>query len=249
MEIVGHGFLARNLRPVAGRHPDVVAVASGVSSTAAVSDAEFLREATQLYEIVQRCRSARRKVVFFSTAAAAMYGAPVGHGREDGPVYPYSPYGRHKLALEAVLAASGADYLVLRLSHVVGADQPPHQLLPALVRQVMSGTVRLYRGARRDLVDVVDVVAVLDGLLSAGVSNEVVNVASGQATPVELIVEHIERRLGRVAAKELVEISGSHSAAPISVEKIHRLAPGTMGDRDYRTVLDKYIPATVGATT
>lgn len=249
MEIVGNGFLARNLRPVADLHPDVVAVASGVSSTAVVSDAEFLREATQLYEIVQRCRHTRRKVVFFSTAAAAMYGAPGASGREDGPVYPYSPYGRHKLALEAVLAASGVDYLVLRLSHVVGADQPPHQLLPALVRQILSGTVRLYLGARRDLVDVEDVVAGLDGLLSAGVSHEVVNVASGTSTPVELIVEHIERRLGRVARKEHVEIGGNHSAAPISIEKIRRLAPGAPSARDFRAVLDKYIPTTVGAVT
>ncbi|MEU7837920.1 MULTISPECIES: NAD-dependent epimerase/dehydratase family protein [unclassified Nonomuraea] len=247
MQIIGNGFLARNLRPLAAKHPDVVAVASGVSSTATVSDAEFLREATQLYEIVQRCKRARHRMVFFSTASAAMYGPPGDSGREDSPVYPYSPYGRHKLAMEAVLDASGVDYLVLRLSHVVGADQPPHQLLPALVRQIMSGTVRVYRGARRDLVDVADVVSALDGLLSAHVSREVVNVASGLAVPVEYVVEHIEERMGRVAVKDVVEIAGNHSAAPISIEKVRRLAPAALSTRDYRAVLDKYIPAAIGA--
>jgi nucleoside-diphosphate-sugar epimerase len=249
MEIVGNGFLARNLRPIAGRHRDVVTVAGGVSSTATVSDAEFLREATQLYDIIRRCRREDRRVVFFSTASAAMYGADNGTGVEDGPVFPHTPYGRHKLAMEAVLANSGADYLVLRLSHVVGPDQPSHQLLPALVRQVMAGQVRLYRDARRDLVDVVDVRAALDGLLRAGVSRQVVNIAAGVAAPVADIVRHIERIVGRTAEHEVVEVAGNHSAGPISIARLRSLVADCPGTGDYRAILDRYVRAAAGAVS
>jgi nucleoside-diphosphate-sugar epimerase len=71
-------------------------------------------------------------------------------------VEPRSAYGQHKLAVEGLIASSGARWLVLRLAHVVGIGQRPHQLLPAFVEQVRSGTVRLHRNAHRDLVDVRD---------------------------------------------------------------------------------------------
>ncbi len=242
MRIIGNGFLARHLGAIAGRHDGVVVLAAGVSAAATTANDGFDREAALLYRVAQECVHTGERLVFFSTAAAGMYSVPGDAGREDGPVFPGTPYGRHKLALEAVLRSAPLDYLILRLSHVVGRHQPIHQLLPSLVRQVASGRVTLFHGACRDLIDVDHVTAIVDALLRTGANREVVNVATGHAAPVEEIVTHLEHRLGVCTAKEVVAVNRSQS---VCVDKLRALLPGIEAMRFdagyYGRVLDRYI--------
>ena len=203
---------------------------------------EFEREAALLYQVLQTCRADGSRLVYFSTSSAGMYGGQVQVGREDGPVYPNSAYGRHKLAMEAAIAASGSDFLVLRLAYAVGPTQRPHQLLPSLISQIRTGTVRIYRGGRRDLIDIANVVTIVNDLLKLELSREVVNVATGIAVPAERIVEHIESMLGVVAKKQFVDVSDGYA---VSTDKLRRLVPavekmGFTADY-YRRVIDKYI--------
>ncbi|MFI9723685.1 NAD-dependent epimerase/dehydratase family protein [Streptomyces sp. NPDC052396] len=244
MDIVGNGFLARNLRPLADRHPGTVALAAGVSWASGTSDADFAREAALLKEAAEGCLATGRRLLFFSTAATGMYGRAVGPGREDAPITPCTPYGAHKLALEEQLRASGADHLILRLGHLVGPDQPDHQLLPSLVRQLRGGAVRIHRGAARDLIDVRDVITVIDRLLALDLRAETVNVASGVAVPVEDIVDHLGQALGLTARREYQEAGGQHT---ISIDKLRALVPevGGMGFGPgyYRRILDDFTGA------
>ncbi|MGW4644198.1 NAD-dependent epimerase/dehydratase family protein [Sphaerisporangium sp. NPDC004334] len=248
MEIVGRGFVARNLEPIAGSHPGTVVFAAGVSSGSNASMEDFAREATMLYEVVERCRARGRRLVYLSTASKGMYGTHGPPGRERGPVFPSTPYARHKLAMEAVLRDSGLDHLVLRLTHLVGPHQRPHQFPPALVRQILSGTVYIHRGVCRDLIDIADVVMCLDRLLALGVRREVVNVGSGVAIPVQTVVAHLEGRLGVVADKRLVEVrdEGRHE---ISIAKLTELVPEVklcgFGPGYYAGVFEKYLPGYV----
>lgn len=249
MEVIGSGFLAGNLATLASSHDGVVVAAFGVCVASGIPEADFAREATRLYELISRCEQRQETLVFFSTASAAMYAVPGRAGTEDGPVFPSTAYGRHNLALEAVLAASAVDYLVLRLTHVVGPAQHAQMLVPSLVRQIESGAVRLYRGARRDLIDVADVVTVVDRLLAAGVSRTVVNVATGTAVPIERLVDHVEAELGVRAAREYV---ADVATQPVSVARLHRLVPeaaGIGGEDYYRRVLGKYVREYAGDKT
>ncbi|MEU4209718.1 NAD-dependent epimerase/dehydratase family protein [Streptomyces sp. NPDC026206] len=245
MDIVGNGFLARNLRPLADAHPDTVVLAAGVSSASGTSPEAFAREAALLGEVAARCRATGRRLLFFSTASTGMYGAGDGPGTEDRPVVPCTPYGAHKLALEERLRDSGADHLVLRLSHVVGPGQPPHQLLPGLVRQLREGTVAIHRGAARDLIGVAEVVTLVDRLLALGLRGQTVNVASGTAVPVTAVVDHLERNLGLTAHREYHDAPGHATAGfAISTAKLHCLLPETtllgFGPAYYRRVLDAF---------
>ena len=248
MEIVGRGFLARNLRVLEGRHPDATVFAAGVSSTANTSLEDYAREAELCYQVIRRCRADRRRLVYLSTASASMYGD--GPSEEDGPVFPGSPFGRHKLALEAVLAASGVDFLVLRLSHAVGAHQRTHQLLPSLIRQIRAGSLTVHRGAGRDLIDVADVVTIVDGLLSRRIGREVFNVASGFPVTAEEIVALLEDRLGITADKTFVERPQRHD---VSIAKLLSALPEAAGlgfGTGYpRTVIDRYLRSTARQIT
>lgn len=241
MDIVGNGFLARNLRPLAGRHPDTVALAAGVSWASGTCDADFAREAALLRDTAKECAATGRRLLFFSTAATGMYGLADGPGREDAPVTPCTPYGAHKLALEELLRGCGADHLILRLGHLVGPGQPEHQLIPALVQQLRDGVVRVHRGAARDLIGVGDVIGVIDQLLATGPRAETVNVASGFAVPVEDVVDHLADSLGLVARREYLDTGGRHV---VSTEKLRALVPAVagmgFGPRYYRRILDDY---------
>jgi len=248
VHIVGTGFLAGEFRRIADRHDDVALLAAGVSATMATSQEPFQREADLLYRCLDECRTRGSRLVFFSTASTGMYSRSGREGREDGPIQPTTAYGRHKLAMEAVIRSSGVDHLILRLAHVVGRRQRPHLLLPALVTQVVNGRVQLHRQACRDVIDIDDVVGIVDRLLNRGTGRTVVNIASGIATPVERIVDHIADRLH--LDPERVFVAGSPNP-PISLARLRRLVPAVrecgFDDGYYRRVLDKYIDSCVPA--
>ncbi|WP_055526213.1 NAD-dependent epimerase/dehydratase family protein [Streptomyces graminilatus] len=242
MRIIGDGFLGRNLAAAFdGRFPDVTAIAAGVSSTSAAAPAEYDREAQLVYEALEQCRREGRRLVFFSTASFSMYGFPDGEAAETDPVRPPNVYGRHKLALETVVRSSGAEHLILRLSHVVGPHQRPHQLLPTLVRHVLDGEVTIHQGAYRDLLDVRDLIHAIGGLLGDGVTGEVVNVASGVPLPVQEIVEAIERRLG-VTARHVLR-PGASAITRASVQRLRKLVPDFRADTTDRDHLGSLLDA------
>ncbi|WP_042429188.1 NAD-dependent epimerase/dehydratase family protein [Streptacidiphilus anmyonensis] len=245
MHIIGNGFLARNLRPIADRHPDTVVLAAGVSWASGTSADDFARERDLLAGTARQCAADGRRLVFFSTSSAGFYGPLDRPAREDVQVTPVTPYGAHKLAQEELLRASGADHLILRLSHLVGPAQPDHQLLPSLVRQLREeDTVRVHRGATRDLIGVADVVHAIDGLLGLGLRGVTVNVASGISSPVGEIVDHLRYRLGSSARTEYVDVGHVHPHT-ISVEKLHALLPACavlgFGGGYHRRLLDAYV--------
>jgi NDP-hexose 4-ketoreductase len=95
-----------------------------------------------------------------------------------------------------------------------------------LIRLVRAGRVLVHDGARRNLIDVEDVVAIVDHLLARDVCGDVVNVASGFSVPVETVVDHLEGRLGVAASRDH---QGGGSTHAVSVERLHALVPETAG--------------------
>lgn len=253
MEVVGRGFLAHYLTEAfEDRYPDVTVIAAGVTKTLAASVADFDREANLVYDVARRCRWQGRTVVFFSTSSDGMYGALDSPGHEDGAVFPTTPYGRHKLAIEAVLARCGTRWLTVRLSHVVGSGQQPHQLVPALTTQIGTGVVTVHRNVYRDLIDVRHVVTALDRLLANEVGDQIVNVASGYPERVERIVTEIERRLGVTARREMIEKPNAVRTV-ISTARLRAVMPEWddmgFGPNYLPALLDRYVgPVRTGVT-
>ncbi|MEU3405018.1 SDR family oxidoreductase [Streptomyces sp. NPDC006670] len=225
-EIVGGGFLARYLRHHLTHGAPATILAAGVSDTTERLPERFHREAALVSETARRCRERGRLLVFLSSASTGLYGRR-GEGREDTPAQPSSPYGRHKLAMERLVAESGARRLTLRLSHVVGPGQNPRQLLPSLAGQIRAGIVTVHRGASRDLIDVRHVTKVLDRLLARGVDDRTVNVASGTSVPAARIVTALETFLGRSAHWTFHDVPAETLA--VSTRHMRALVPETAG--------------------
>lgn len=243
MEIIGSGFIARHLQPLRGAHSDAIVLAAGVPRQK-LPESEHERETTLVNEMIQRCRRQGRTLVFFSTAS--MYGGPGCRGREDDPVVPSTRYGQHKFNLETLIRDSGVNHLILRLGYVLGPHSPDFRLIPALIKQILSGRVRVYRGARRDVLYVTDFVTIIDILLDTEITNQIVNVASGDCVDIVQIIEHIERRLGVTAEQQIVGDS-SVSHCP-SIEKLRTLLPevAEMGFEQgyYRYAIGRYLEET-----
>jgi nucleoside-diphosphate-sugar epimerase len=242
MDIIGHGFLAQHLASMAGSHDRVVVLAAGVSAAAATTPEQFGRETDLVASVLDRCLASGERLLFFSTASTGIYGA-AQRGSEDEDSVPCTPYGQHKLRLERLIQASGADYLIVRLAHVAGPSQPGHQLLPSLLDQVNAGEVTLHEGARRDIIDVADVVTIIDHLLGAGVSRDVVNIATGWPVPVGDLVSWIERETGRRAHRTVLRRPPVNHH--ISTAKLRRLVPEVeqmgFGADYYTSVLGRYL--------
>jgi nucleoside-diphosphate-sugar epimerase len=240
MIIVGTGFLGHHFQPLADRHSDVLLFCAGVSNSLCEDAAEFKREADLLYSAVRHCLTNHLCLVYFSSAGM-VYGHYESKVSEDGPAFPRSTYGRHKLAMETVIRLAGVRHLILRLSNPVGPRQQPYQLLPSLYNQVRRGFVEVWRGAHRDLIDVQDVVSLTDALLEARPGRETFNLASGQSVPVESIVDYLERKLGMFVLRNYLERSDAYE---VCIDRLRAAIPregwAHFTATYYQSVLDRY---------
>ncbi|ADL47539.1 NAD-dependent epimerase/dehydratase [Micromonospora sp. L5] len=239
MRLIGSGFLARHLRPLADAYPGVTVLAAGVPRHP-LPDAEHEREARLVADTLRDCVRDGRQLVFFSTVS--MYGGPGCQGREDDPVEPALPYGRHKLDLEGMIRDCGVPYLILRLGYVLGPGEPEFRLVPAIIRQLRAGRVTVQPGARRDIVHVEDWMTVVDRLLATGVTDEVVNVASGDCAEIAAVIDVLERHLGVTAERVLLDSTVSHCP---SIAKLRTLVPEVtalgFGPGYHRVALARYL--------
>ncbi|MDN3354710.1 NAD(P)-dependent oxidoreductase [Actinomadura sp. DC4] len=203
-------------------------------------ESENAREAALVRETIARCRAGGHQLVFFSTTS--MYGGPGNNGREDEPVIPSTAYGRHKFDLETLIRDEGVDHLILRLTQVVGPEEPDFRLLPTLMKQLATGGIQVHRHARRDLLYIDDFVTVVDGLLSTRPMNEVVNVASGECVPVGQIIDHLAERLGITAERQVVDDGIAYCS---SIAKLRATVPEVAGidfsPGYYKRVIDRYL--------
>lgn len=142
---------------------------------------------------------------------------------EDTPALPVSPYGVSKLrATRSVLAAAergAAEALVLRVSNVIGRAAPPGSLLGNVAGQLEQarglGTAAVLnvapRGACRDFIDVRDVADAVVRAVSAParlVNRAVINVGTGAAIPVRVLVRALAEVAGvpaRIIESEVQE--------------------------------------------
>jgi nucleoside-diphosphate-sugar epimerase len=240
MQIIGRGMIARSLAPYGELHPDTIAFAAGVSASAAADPENCRREEDLLAETLERVMSSGQRIVYFS-GGGAVYGSVERPADELVECRPVSSYGHHQLACEHRVADSGVPFLIARLPNVVGSPANPSQLVPTLVNAVVGGRVLVQRGAIRDLIDSADVARVLSELLAAGRDRLTVNVATGHAVDIALIVNEICSILGVEVRRE---DGGEGEDQTLAVGLMHEvLGRDPFPDAfEYRNVLARHVP-------
>jgi GDP-4-dehydro-6-deoxy-D-mannose reductase len=153
---------------------------------------------------------------------------PIG---EDRRLRPGNPYAAAKAAAEMGALQAGrsgrVEVLVARAFNHTGPGQDTRFALPSFARQLAQiragNSAPLLRvgnlSARRDLLDVRDVVRAYSRLMEAGRPGEVYNVASGEARTMQSVVE------------ALVELSGTDAAIEVDPERVRPVdVPLLLGD-------------------
>lgn len=240
LEVVGRGMIGRAFESHAAEIPTAILCASGVADSRCTDPSAFRRERELVRDLAGRAAAQDSLLIYFS--GAPVYGLARGKHDETVRATPESPYGRHKLACEEMIAASGARYLVLRLPNVVGPVGNPNQLIPSLVAQVAAGRVLVRSGATRDLLDVDDVVRIVEALIRRGATDVVLNIASGVSTPVERLTAQIATILG--VSPVLVFADGG-DRQEFSTALVRGILPDYPSfDEEYPgNVLTRYVPS------
>ncbi|MDB4949819.1 MAG: rmd [Gemmatimonadetes bacterium] len=168
------------------------------------------------------------------TSSAEVYGSAPEHEQplhEARALRPCNPYAASKAAAEMVavqMSMSGdADAVVARSFNHTGPGQDARFALPSFARQLAAigrghGEAVLHVGnlsARRDFLDVRDVVRAYRVLAERGASGEVCNVCSGEARSIRSLVD------------EMVELSGTGARVEVDPARVRPVdVPVLRGD-------------------
>jgi glycosyltransferase involved in cell wall biosynthesis/uncharacterized protein YbjT (DUF2867 family) len=193
--IVGNGMMAKAFSAFAG-DPGVVIFASGVSDSLESRPEAFQRER----DLLLRTRAAHpgALVVYFGTCSVH------DPDRRD------TPYVRHKLEMEALLAASPHPWLVLRVPLALGPEHRSPTLGNFLHDRITRGErFEVWAGSTRYPIDVQDVVRIAERLIvDRSTWNRIVEVALRPFRVLDF-VRAMERITGKKAVYSLAE-KGSH---------------------------------------
>jgi hypothetical protein len=240
MIVDGDGLLGRAFAREASEQPSAYVFARGVADSTCRDPAPYARERAMLADGLELAASRGLTFVYFSGAPIfGSFDAPVD---ERTQIRPITDYGVHQAAAERMIEDHRARHLLVRLPNVVGPSGNPHQLLPALLAQVRSGTVDVQDGAERDLIAVEDVVRLVRALLATDIADRTVVVASGISTPVRDIVAWLSSDLSLTPVTRCV--SGGTSQR-FRTDLLRSLVPGGVAFRpDYaRSVVREFARA------
>ena len=226
--IIGSGLLARAFASLFAQRGDVLIYAAGVSNSACSDVREFARERQRLSDSLENCQS-RETFVYFGTCSVM------------DPEAIDTPYVQHKLAMER-LVATHPRYLILRLPQVAGKTPNPHTLLNYLYARVSrSEEFSLWRYAKRNIIDVVDIVAITQCLLEdLTARNSTVNVANPINHSMMNIVSAMENVLGKRAIYTILDRGSDYAIETGKIQSLVDKINVKFGDDYIQRVIGTY---------
>lgn len=227
--IIGNGLLAKAFAPEFAHNDTVTVFASGVSNSRETRPEAFQRER----DMLEAALDAHHMLVYFSTCSIL------------DPQLAASPYVLHKLAMEQLIAERAPQMAIFRLPQLVGHTPNPHTLTNYLHHQIDTGAhFQLWSYARRNLIDVDDVAAIVHQLMQDGATGRTLNVACPFSVPVVELVAIFEQILGKRANYSLVA-AGSHYSIDVAPTSAAAAAAGVVMDTHYidRIIRKYYAPA------
>lgn len=164
--LIGSGLLAHAFSRAFLRREDVCIYAAGVSNSSCTDIHEFARERQRLGDALRQAMHVD-VFVYFGTCSVA------------DPEVRHTAYVQHKLAMEQMVSAHSRN-LILRLPQVAGKTPNPHTLLNFLYGRIArSESFNLWSKAKRNIIDVADVVAIAQQLIAnTSMRNTTLNIAN-----------------------------------------------------------------------
>lgn len=224
--VVGHGMMAKVFAAFAG-DPHVVIFASGVSNSLETDAAAFRREK----ELLLKTRAAHPDalVVYFGTCSVH------DPDRRD------TPYVRHKLEMEGLLARSTGPWLVLRLPLAIGPGHRGQTLAKYLHGRIVRGEAfEVWARSSRYALDVEDALRIATRLIADRSGwNRIVEIAF-RAFPVLDFVKVLESITGKRANYALLDKGQQYLLQCPEADRLARELGIDVSEQYLERVLRKY---------
>lgn len=226
--IIGSGLIAHAFFGAFARREDACIYAAGVSNSRCADASEFARERQRLEDALRQAKHVDA-FVYFGTCSVA------------DPETQDTPYVRHKLAMEQLVRAHPQS-LILRLPQVAGRTPNPHTLLNFLYARISrSESFELWSGAKRNIIDVVDMAAIAEQFIAdTSARNMTVNIANVVNYPMAAIVRTMERVVGKPAVYRIVERGSEYSVDTRAIYPVLEKAGVKFGNDYLEKVIGKY---------
>ena len=227
--VIGSGLLARAflLAPLE-TYRNACIYAAGVSNSSCTNVDEFERERRRLTQALLEGEQAD-PFIYFGTCSVV------------DPETKDTPYVQHKLAME-MLASAHPRHLICRLPQVAGNTSNPHTLLRFLYTRIArSEAFTVWRGARRNIIDVDDVVSIVQQLIAdLSMRGVTLNVANACNYPITDIIHAMEGALGKLSVYNIVNRGSAYTIDISVIAPVLGRAAVDFGDDYLKTVMDKY---------
>tara|TARA_B110001452_G_scaffold168676_1_gene140983 strand:+ start:1278 stop:1967 length:690 start_codon:yes stop_codon:yes gene_type:complete len=189
--VIGNGLIASHFKSY-NNDEKVLIFASGVSNSSEANDFEFLRELNLVKEMIGKYNSA--KFIYFSTLSI-----------NDSSVS-YRPYVKHKLIIEKHLFNYCKNFLIIRVSNVVGSSKNKNTMLNFFINAIKNNApIEIWKNAERNLIDIEDLFIISDKIIKTQeFNNQVINIASSKNLTVFTIIKEVEKFLNLKANINIV---------------------------------------------
>lgn len=186
--IVGAGMMAKAFENSI-LNPNTIVFASGVSNSLETRLSEFEREKKLLEQTVFNNENC--KLIYFSSCS--IY---------DGAVSDRL-YVKHKIFMENYLASLTDNYLICRVSNVVGKNGNPNTLINYLYNCINNNiSFQAWINSERNIIDVSDLVYFVEKLDAINLSQKTINIANVSSYKVLSIIHIIENYLQKKSRHE-----------------------------------------------
>lgn len=189
--VIGTGLLAKAFEKYADNN-EILIFASGVSNSTEKDPNAFLREEVLLRQILKN--NPKSLFIYFSTCS--IYDETVNS----------SAYVQHKLKMENIVTDNTSNYLIFRLTNIVGYGGNENTIFNFLVNSIKNNKlITVWKQATRNILGIEDLLKIASRLIDTKDTSQIINIGNIQSFGIAQIIEAIEGFLGIKAKTVLLD--------------------------------------------
>ena len=204
--IIGRGMLANAFKAYQD-NDEVIIFASGVSNSQEKEMKEFDRE----LKLIQSTLSQNPDKLFVYFSTCSMY----------DPLSSETPYVKHKLNMERYIEKHAKNYLILRISQILGRSKN-QTLVNFLLDSIMTGEAfEVWKNSNRNLISLEDVLQISNSLIeNKKYHNNLYHVANSAFITVPELVNIFEEILHKKANCIYLDKGSAYREIPLDISNI-----------------------------
>ncbi len=186
--IIGSGFIAKSFKKKNNffKKKKCILYAAGVSNSnnkdLKLFDKDFLR----LKKLLESSKNF--KIIYISSCSV------MDSSRKN------SIYLKKKLKNERFIKVNFKNYLIIRLPEIIGKNKNKNTIVNFFYYKIINGKkFTLFKNAKRNFIDINDIVNILTELIKTNVNKKIINIASNKMTNVNKIVKILEKTFKKKA--------------------------------------------------